>query len=253
MMSASSFSILPPEVICQMFEFADDFSEVAALAQTARIFYYTWREHPTSICQAIAPRAISNLTDAERLLGIQQEAEAATQSQYSREQIPMIRAKRFLLNARCASAASVNWADLLLVHNTFFMGEELDRREDPYMTPSEIIRFKHAFYRVWTIGVMNRAPHLKDQALAFLNECGPKELCRLDEFVMWARSYNENNFGFSGLDLEYEIWRASFDLVSKRWSAYIDGKHISSPVYAPFHWFAFFDHTQSYIDMIEDE
>jgi hypothetical protein len=86
MMSASIFSTLPSELICQIFESADDFSVVAALAQTASIFYHTWRENPTSIFQAVAPRIFSNLTDAERLLDMQEAAEAGSQSQDGREQ-----------------------------------------------------------------------------------------------------------------------------------------------------------------------
>lgn len=102
MMSASLFSTLPPELICRVFESADDFSVVATLAQTARIFYH---KNPTSICQAVAPRIFSNLTDAERLLDMQEEAEVVSQSQDGREQKPIVRAKRLLFNARRASAA----------------------------------------------------------------------------------------------------------------------------------------------------
>jgi hypothetical protein len=60
------------------------------------------------------------------------------------------------------------------------------------MRPSEIASFEHAFYRVWTIGVMATAPHLQDQASAFLDSCSPQELCGLDELGTWAKSYNMN-------------------------------------------------------------
>lgn len=253
MMSASPFSTLPPEVICRVFESADDFSVVAALAQTARIFYHTWRENPTSICRAVAPRVISNLTDAERLLDMQEaaEAEAVSQSQDGREQKSIIRAKRLLFNARCASAAGDCWVNLLQIHETF--DREEHRGEDPHMRPSELARFKHAFYCVWTIGVMGKAPHLQDQASAFLDECSPRELCRLEELAVWATSYNDNDFGSLGLDLEDEVWKAGCDLVSKRWMAYRDGKQIAAPDYTPLYFFAFFDHTQRFIDLIQDE
>jgi hypothetical protein len=85
-MSASIFSTFPPELICRVFQCAADFSVVAALAQTARIFYHTWRENPTSICQAVAPRVFSNLSDAERLLDTQETAEAISQSHDGRVQ-----------------------------------------------------------------------------------------------------------------------------------------------------------------------
>lgn len=76
--------------------------------------------------------------------------------------------------------------DLLQIHETFDKGE--NREEDPYIRPSEIVRFKHAFYGVWAIGVMANAPYpyLQDRALAFLDKCGPRELCGLEELAIWA-------------------------------------------------------------------
>ncbi|KAF2251490.1 hypothetical protein BU26DRAFT_603900 [Trematosphaeria pertusa] len=248
MMSTSLFSALPPELICQVFESADDFSVVAALAQTARIFYHTWRENPTSICRAVAPRVFSNLTDAEQLLDMQEEAEAVSQSQGGREQKSIIRAKRLLSNARCVSAAGDNWASFCQIHESY------ERGEDPYMRPSEFARFEHAFYCVWTIGVMGSTPHLQGQASAFLDECSPRELCRLAELGDWAENFNGNDFGSSGLDFEDEVWKAGCDLVSKRWEAYMKQRRtISIPDFTPINFFAFFDHTQRYIKHIPDE
>jgi hypothetical protein len=247
-MPASVFSTLPPETICRVFDFADDFSVVAALAQTARIFYHTWRENPISICQSVAPRVFSNLTDAERLLDVHEEAEAVNQSQDSCKQKSIIRAKRLLFNARCASAACDSWVSLCQIHECF------DRGEDPHMRPSELARFERAFYRVWTIGVMGSAPHLQDQASAFLDQCSPRELCRLDELGTWATYFNENDFGSLGLDLHDGVWKTGCDLVSKRWMAYQEGRHgIAAPDYTPLNFFAFFDNTQRYLDLIQDE
>ncbi|KAF2690759.1 hypothetical protein K458DRAFT_426204 [Lentithecium fluviatile CBS 122367] len=231
-----------------IFQSADDFSVVTALAQTAHIFYHTWRENPTSICQAVASRIFSNLTDAERLLDMQEEAEAVSPSQDGREQKSIIRAKRLLFNARCASAAGDSWVSLCQIHECF------DRGVDPHMRPSELARFEHAFYCVWTIGVMGRAPHLQDQTSAFLDECSPRELCRLDELATWATYFNENDFGSLGLDLHDDVWKAGCDLVSKRWKVCQDGRHgIAAPDYTPLNFFAFFDNTQRYLDLIQDE
>ncbi|KAF2109731.1 hypothetical protein BDV96DRAFT_604605 [Lophiotrema nucula] len=246
-MSASLFSILPPELICQVFEGADDFSVVAALAQTARIFYNTWQENATSICRAVAPRVISNLNDAERLLDAQEEAEPVSQSQGSREQKSYNRAKRLLCNARCTSAASNNWADLCHFHDCWARGDEQQVR------PSELARFEHAFYCVWTIGIMGKTPHLQDQASAFLDDCSPQELFRLNELRDYARHFNDNEFGSSGLDFNDEVWMTGCNLVSKRWGAYQQGK---GGMPAPDNtevmlcFYAFFDHTQRYLDFI---
>ncbi|KAI9712002.1 MAG: hypothetical protein M1820_001710 [Bogoriella megaspora] len=247
-MSASSFSTLPPELICRVFEFAGDFSIVAALAKTARTFYHTWRENSTSICQAVAPRVISNPIDAERLLHTQEEAEAGGRSQETRQQRSITKVKRLLSNARCASAASDSWVRLCQIDQTF------DRGEDPHMRSSELARFGHAFYCVWTIGVMGTALLLQDQASAFLDQCSPRELCRLEEFATWAMDYNENDFGSSGLDFHDEVWKTGCDLVSKRWMAWREGRHgMAAPDYTPLNFFAFFDNTQRYLDLVPDE
>lgn len=221
---------------------------VATLARTARVFYHTWRENSTSICQAVASRTFSNLTDAERLLDIQEEAEAVTQSQDSHEKKSTVRAKRLLFNARCASAASNCWVNLCQIHECF------DRKEDPHMRPSEIARFEHAFYCVWAIGVMGTTLHLQERASAFLDECSSQELCRLDELSSWAMYFNDNNFGSLGLDLHDEIWKVGCDLVSKRWITYQEGRQgIEAPDFTPLNFFAFFDNTQRYLDLIDVE
>jgi len=237
-MSASIFTTLPAELICRVFEFADDFSVVAALARTARIFYDTWRENPTYICRTVASRVISNLTDAERLVDMQEAAEAVSQSQDSVEHKSIIRAKRLLFNARCASAAGDTWVSLCQNHESF------DRGENPHMRPSEFARFEHAFYCVWTIGVIGRARHgLKDRTLAFLDQCSPRELYRIDELRTWAKSYSKEDFGFVGLDLDDEVWKAGYDLVvnSERWRVCPDGRHgMTTPDYTRMNFFAFF-------------
>jgi hypothetical protein len=123
------------------------------------------------------------------------------------------------------------------------------------MRPSEIARFGHAFYRVWAIGVMATAPHLQDQASAFLNKYSPRELCGLDELGTWANSYNMNDFGPVGLDLNDEAWRAGCDLVTKRWRAYQNGRQraLGGPYDTPMGFYAFFDHTQKYLDGMRED
>ena len=152
-MASISFSCLPPELLCRIFESADDFSVVAALGRTARIFYDIWRANPTSICEAVAPRVLSNLAVAERLVDVQEEAEASKQSQTQQHGCDKANscAQRLLFNARCASAACDSWVSVCEIHHY------PDRGENPGMKPPERARFEHAFYRVWTVGVMAKA------------------------------------------------------------------------------------------------
>lgn len=56
--------------------------------------------------------SLSRLADVERLLEAQEEAEAMGQSQDKLEQKSIIRAKRVLFNARCASALTKDWIEL---------------------------------------------------------------------------------------------------------------------------------------------
>ncbi|KAF2015232.1 hypothetical protein BU24DRAFT_421538 [Aaosphaeria arxii CBS 175.79] len=254
-MPASSFTSLPTELICQVFQWSDDFSAVAALAQTARVFYNSWRENPTPICRAVAPRVLSNIGAAERLLNVQEEAEAESPAQHEQGPKSIIRAKRLLANARCASAASNRWVQFCQIEH---FRNDSEGNLAP-MRPHEIARFEHAFYCVWTIGTMAKAPHLQKQASAFLDQASPADLARLDELATWASNYNDNDFESVGLDLESEIWRAGYSLVSDRWSAWQASEenkgpriYMASKYEGPIGFFAFFDHTQRWIDMIEE-
>lgn len=240
------FSSLPPELICRVFEFAPDFSAVAALAQTARPFYHTWRKFPLSICRSVGPRALPSFSDAERLLDVQEEA-ATFQSQTQIEQKSVHRAKRLLSNARCASAVTGNWIELCEIEASF------DRENDP-MRPSEIARFQHAFYCVWLVGILGTAPPLQHRASAFLEKCSPRELCRLDEMATYAVYYNDNNFGSVGLDFQDDVWRTGCNLVSTRWAYVAQGRGHFRQVDGPkLNFFAFFDETQKYLETIDDE
>ena len=229
-----------------MFEFAADFSVVAALAQTACPFYHTWRKFPTSICRAVASRVLFSIADAERLLDVQEEADAMDQSQDGLKREPIIRAKRLLSNARCASTVTKDWIELCEVEASF------DRDNEP-MRPSEIARFQHAFYCVWTIGVMGTAQHLQHKASAFLNECSPRELCRLDEMASYVVYYNQNDFGPVGLDFQDTVWKTGCDLVSTRWVEVAqEGRYFRQVDGAKLNFFVFFDETQKYLETIDD-
>jgi hypothetical protein len=255
-MSVSLFSTVPPELICRVFELLDDFSEVAALAQTGRIFYHTWRKHATPICRAVGPKTFPNFIEAERLLDMQEKAEGVSQPQDGGEQESIVRARRLLSNTRCAAAACADWVNFCQIQDTpgaFDRGPE--GSPETYMQPSECARFDRTFYSLWTIAVMQSAPHLQRHASAYLDNCTAQELCRLDEMATWAYNYNENKFGTTGLDLRDEVWMAGYEVVSKYWMAYLKEGATTpgpDPHYTPIGFFAFFDHTQRYLDLYKD-
>jgi hypothetical protein len=266
-MLTSGFTTLPPELICNVFESAADFSVVACLAKTAGIFYQIWRKNPSSICQAVGPRVISNFTDAERLLDMQEQAMRVRHSDLPewRELRPINRAKRLLSNARWASAASSEWAVWYENISEFpyranQRGEELGvpptevAQEDLHLRPREIARFEKAFYRVWTIGVSGQNSHLRGQGSMLLDECSPRELYCLDEFATWAENYNENDYGSVGLDFHDEVWKIGCSIVSDRWWTIQKRWPMSAQpgTDVPVNFFAFLDHTQRYLDLYED-
>jgi hypothetical protein len=187
------------------------------------------------------------LADAEQLLDMQEEAEAMGQSQDKLEQKSIMRAKRFLFNARCAFAVTKDWIELCEVEVSF------DRKHDP-MRPSEIARFQHAFYCVWTVGVIGTAPHLQHKASAFFDECSPRELCRLAEMASYAMYYSHNDFESVGLDFKDEVWKMGCDLVSTRWVEVAqEGRYFRQVDGPKLNFFVFFDETQKYLETIDDE
>lgn len=192
---------------------------MAALAQTARVFYYTWRPNPTSICRAVAPRVILTLEDAERLLGMQEEADPTagpvSQTQDGHLQKSIIRAKRPQFNASCTLAASNVWAKACRDLKWYDM-------YNGHLQPSELARFEHAFYCIWTIGVMGNTPHLQDQASAFLDESSPRELYGLSKVAHWAKLYHGTDFGVLGFDVrDCAVWETGCNLVTRHWDAYV--------------------------------
>lgn len=210
-MASASLSGIPPELLCQIFQSADDFSVVAALAQTARIFYNTWRMNSTSICKAVAPRVFLTPTDAECLVDMQEEAEDGCDDR------AILWAKRLLSNARYASAAYKKWEVLSRDGDLV----NFDKDDD---LPSERACFEHAFYCVRTVGVMARATHLREQASEFLDRCDLRELCRLVKLSTWVIHLSWNDYRSLGLDFGDATWRAGCDLVANSWIAYSNNK-----------------------------
>jgi hypothetical protein len=254
-MSPPSLSDLPTELICQIFQSAVDFSAVAALAKTARIFYSVWREHAFSIYGAVAPYAISALVDAERLVDMQEfveagkaaeAAEAVGQSLDSRHK-SIVRIKRILSNMRCASAVTDEWVDFCKIQ---------DWREDKIpMTPAEITRFQHAFYCSWIIGVIASDNRVADGGWASTEESDPREVYRFHEFTIWARCHSKNEFGSLDIDFHDPLWTDSGSLLSGiRRIHYLDGRRINCCRYlipvTPEDFIAFFDHTHHWLEKL---
>ncbi|KAL8767542.1 MAG: hypothetical protein Q9194_005948 [Teloschistes cf. exilis] len=157
---------LPPELLCQIFESADDFSVVAALARTNRRLDAIWRSNTISICKAVIPRAISHLPDADRLAEAEDEATTGhllrqDDDDGGSSHTALFRAKRLLGNARCVSAARDIWVNACRFHGF------PDGKNNCHMRTSLGENFEHVYYVIWTLGLMVpvvMAPRLRDQA-----------------------------------------------------------------------------------------
>lgn len=66
--------------------------------------------------------------------------------------------------------------------------------------------------------------------------------------------YKDNDFGYVGLDFRDEIWKTGGELVSSRWMKVAQEGHFFRQVdVAKLNFFAFFDETEKYLEMIEDD
>ena len=247
-MATGKFIDLPPEIICQIYQSAADFAVVNALARTSQALHSVWLANSPSIFHAVAVQALPNFLDAERLLHAQEETYTSDHPKSLRKKFP--RHERFLSNARCAFAACKHWEEVCLIHEF-----ERARGDNPAMRPSERIRFKTSFYHLWRLCTYCNSPSMQHRAQSFLDDCKPIELARLDENATWAKSFNDNEFGNSGLDFKDGTWTAGIELVGKccSWDDATKSAHRRIPVQgdeAPLGFWVFFDHTQHYLQQL---
>ena len=105
-----SLTKLPPQIILQIFEYAPDFSVVNALARTARALHSSYVAGSPAIFHAVASRIRLDLPFAEQLVDVQEAAHDAIPPLFGDQQNAPSRNRRLLSNARCAAAASTNFA-----------------------------------------------------------------------------------------------------------------------------------------------
>ena len=250
--SPPSLTNLPPEIILQIFESAPDFSVVNALARTARSLNSTYVAGSAAIFHAVASRIQPEFPSAEQLVDAQEAAYDTSQSLSEDQQPPPSRNERLLSNARCAAAASTNFAAECNIHLfTRARGEE-----NPAFRPSERARFKKSFYQLWTLCTIANTPSLRPSAMEYLDMRNPIELAGLDEVTAWAKGYTGNRPGDSGLDVRSSTWQNGFDIVLQycNWERKEKSGHKRIHVYsdeAPLGFWVFFDHTQKYLPQIE--
>ncbi|KAI4248694.1 MAG: hypothetical protein L6R42_009181 [Xanthoria sp. 1 TBL-2021] len=235
------FANLPPELLCGIFESASDFSTIIALSLTSRLFHTIWLTHSHRIAATVTPRVIPNLTSAESLATAQEETEPQLplfmQQQDKHVQV-VSRLRRLLHNARLVSLVCDSWVAVCAIH----LYPHRDPK-NPHTSPSERLRFQRAFYRLWTLGVM--PPPNRSRSL---DMCTPRELTQLGEMAEWVQYYTDNDLVALGLDFRDQMWRDVCEEVQAvRW---MTGTTV--PDFTPFAFFAFFDHTREYLELVPD-
>ena len=242
----ASFANLPPELLCRILESSPDFSTIIALALTSRLLHSIWLTRSHRIAAIVTPRVVPNLKPAESLATAQEGTEPqpppSLQQQDQHVQV-VSRLRRLIHNARLTSLVCDSWVDVCAVHLY-----PLRDPTDPHMSPSERFRFQRAFYRLWTLGIMPRP-----QRSPSLDACTPRELCQLGETAVWVKYYNNNDWVSSGLDFRDQMWREICEEVERRWVQWMrTGPGVTAPDFTPFSFFAFFDNTKEYLELVPD-
>lgn len=201
MACVSPFLALPPELICQIFEAADNLSVVVSLSETARIFNNIWRQHAASIYHAVAPHSTLSFKDIEKLLDVQEEAEVVGLS--SHEGVPsqhraVIRTKRLIYNNLCA------W-------NARRSQMYRDVHVDPWSYGTNKGLVHQAFYRILIIGMEVTAPHLQSRVSTIVSECKPQDWVRMFHLATGTKPTKLNDS--FGPGRRAKIWEAGCDAV----------------------------------------
>ncbi len=89
---------LPPELKIAVFQSLDDLPDVAALAQTCRLFKDICMFNAARICDAVLPRVIECYEDARTLVEVQVHDEKKDIPDQDRKRVAIQQAKRYLFN-----------------------------------------------------------------------------------------------------------------------------------------------------------
>ena len=252
------FSDLSPELFCQIFEELLDVSAITALSLTSQCFRNIWLVHSQHIATKISARLISNLTSAETLADVQEAAASPWPDSFNtrhqsiqfRHTQVISRLHRLVHNAHLVSLACDDWALRTQTHTDASTGFFKHERKHLPLQMSERFRFERAFYHLWYLRLMTLPKMVHSLAL-----CTPRELCQLDELVMWMGFYNEHDLQRLGLHCQDATWDELYREVSERWRLWsTKASTITRPPETPkpYRVWVFLDDFQEYLEQIPD-
>lgn len=171
-------SHLPPEVILQIFRYADNFSTANALLRTSSVFHCIWLLNANTIAVSILPRAVRYYTEA-RVLVDAYEQEAKLSQVYdgrprSHREAVIVHVRRFL----SASDLLFNFYETSILPNLKLPGST-----SPYL-PLDRDHFLPALYRLKTLAICCQTPQIKSSALEAVTKVELIDMC---EVISWLR------------------------------------------------------------------
>lgn len=171
-------SNIPPEVILQIFRYADDFSTANALLRTSSVFHCIWLLNANAIAVSILPRAVRYYAEA-RVLVHAYEQEAKLSQVYdggprSHREAIIVHVRRFL----SASDLLFNFYE-----NSILPNLKLPGGTSSYM-PLDRDRALPALYRLKTLAISCHNPQIESPALESITK---PELIDMCEVISWLR------------------------------------------------------------------
>ncbi|KAL8883960.1 MAG: hypothetical protein Q9215_007891 [Flavoplaca cf. flavocitrina] len=171
---------LPAELRLQILECCADVPTAVSLACTSKAFYSTWENFYQPVCERILKRSIECYDDALCLARAQEDPGQPTNFKEC--------ASRILSNAKIVEEACYALPTAV--------GEESSSEMEDWPSPTELTRFFHAYYVIWTKHIMR----LPDRSSL---EKAPEKMCETGSlrehytvtiFWYWLRDCQEDSW-----------------------------------------------------------
>ncbi|MCJ1283363.1 hypothetical protein MMC26_002691 [Xylographa opegraphella] len=248
---ASSFSLeLAPELLIYIFRSFDSLRDVSHLAATSRVFREIFLTNANSIYSAVGPRHTPLFNEAQALLDAQDD-KAISQGEpapSTANEAAAIRMIRLGLNERILSRFVRFFAN-----DCFWFAPMVNTRQPPSVTGPEVIRFKHAYYGLWTL--MERMPLTLNALLATTSA---REFVRLSDVLVWVCARFDNHdtkyqpFAYKKWETLQNLFQASVECGNVYFYDMPDSYHEEPRLPSWMPWSVWDEFQEQYVDMIPD-
>ncbi|MCJ1414668.1 hypothetical protein MMC32_000995 [Xylographa parallela] len=196
---------LAPELLLHIFLSFDNLRDVSHLAAASQTFREVFMSNAHSIYSEVAPRHTPLFDEAQALLDAQDQ-KAISQGEpapSSANEAAALRMIRLGLNERIMSKITWSFVDDSIRYSSVVKG-----RRPPSLTASEVIRFEHAYYSLWTL-MECMSLTLETRRAATTS----REFLRLSDVLVWVYSrFREHDtkyqpFAYKKLEMFREVFR----------------------------------------------